>query len=376
MVSYYTVLMILCWMALIVLCVLVHESSWISHEDKRLFYLTYGIIILSSFAEWLGVQLSGNEAIPVWALETVKCLDYILTPMAGGAIVAQMKLRNRWYKVLIGVLIGNTVWQIATCFNGLMIQIDDHHRYVHGPLYGVYVAIYLAVIVLTAAEFLIFGLAYRKRNRFSTISVFVLLLVGIGMQEVLGGEFRTAYVAMTIGVALMFIHYAEFYKMTADEQLMKDAMCDVYSRYAYMKDIEWYSKMPSLPRAFTVFVFDINGLKTVNDTYGHDAGDELIIGAARCIQKAVGNDGKCCDAYGGREDAGGLCALRGRNEEVVRGKEEVLSEHLSRLCSRKGLSGLDSGGACQKSRPFDVCGEGGILSEPQLRNRKNDTQRN
>ena len=347
MVSYYTVLMILCWMALIVLCVLVHESSWISHEDKRLFYLTYGIIILSSFAEWLGVQLSGNEAIPVWALEAVKCLDYILTPMAGGAIVAQMKLRNRWYKVLIGVLIGNTVWQIATCFNGLMIQIDDHHRYVHGPLYGVYVAIYLAVIVLTAAEFLIFGLAYRKRNRFSTISVFVLLLVGIGMQEVLGGEFRTAYVAMTIGVALMFIHYAEFYKMTADEQLMKDAMCDVYSRYAYMKDIEWYSKMPSLPRAFTVFVFDINGLKTVNDTYGHDAGDELIIGAARCIQKAVGNDGKCY-RVGGDE----FVVVTHMEEEKTQEVFALLEEETKKWSEEKKKFSLSISPGCAHAKDY------------------------
>ena len=261
--------------------------------------------------------------------------------------MAQMKLRNRWYKVLIGVLIGNTVWQIATCFNGLMIQIDDHHRYVHGPLYGVYVAIYLAVIVLTAAEFLIFGLAYRKRNRFSTISVFVLLLVGIGMQEVLGGEFRTAYVAMTIGVALMFIHYAEFYKMTADEQLMKDAMCDVYSRYAYMKDIEWYSKMPSLPRAFTVFVFDINGLKTVNDTYGHDAGDELIIGAARCIQKAVGNDGKCY-RVGGDE----FVVVTHMEEEKTQEVFALLEEETKKWSEEKKKFSLSISPGCAHAKDY------------------------
>lgn len=347
MVSYYTVLIILCWMALIVLCVLVHESSWISHEDKRLFYLTYGIITFSAFAEWLGVQLSGNESVPVWALEAVKCLDYILTPMAGGAIVAQMKLRNRCYKVLMGVLVGNTVFQIVACFNGWMIQIDDHHRYVHGPLYGVYIAIYLAVIVLTAAEFLIFSLSYRKRNRFSTISVFVLLLVGIGMQEVLGGEFRTAYVAMTIGVALMFIHYAEFYKMTADEQLMKDAMCDVYSRYAYMKDIEWYSKMPSLPRAFTVFVFDINGLKTVNDTYGHDAGDELIIGAARCIQKAVGNDGKCY-RVGGDE----FVVVTHMEEEKTQEVFALLEEETKKWSEEKKKFSLSISPGCAHAKDY------------------------
>lgn len=293
MISYYTSLILLCCMALGVLCILVHENSWISKKDKHLFYLTYCIIAGSAFAEWLGIQLSGNASTPVWMLEIVKCLDYILTPLAGGAIVAQMKLRNRWYKALMVVLTLNAVFQIIASFNHWMIVVDSQNRYSHGPLYGVYIALYLIVIVMTTAEFLIFSLSYRKRNRASLICAFVLLLVGIGVQEILGGEFRTAYAAMTIVAALMFIHYAEFYKMDADEKLLTDALCDVFSRYAYMKDMEQYrSKLP-LPEDFTVFVFDINGLKTVNDTVGHDAGDELIIGAARCIEKVIGDTGKC-----------------------------------------------------------------------------------
>ena len=163
-----------------------------------------------------------------------------------------------------------------------------------------YIALYLFVIVLTAAEFLIFSMSYRKRNRASLIAVFLLILVGIGLQEFFGGEYRTAYVALTMGVALMFIHYTEFYKMAADEQLkkqrnelMKDALSGVFSRYAYTKDMDRYSRLTALPDNFTVIVFDINGLKTVNDTVGHDAGDELILGAAQCIEKAVGNAGRC-----------------------------------------------------------------------------------
>ena len=300
MLSYYTVLITLCWMALGVLCVLVHENSWIPQKDKHRFYLTYGIIALSALAEWLGIQLSGNTDVPAWVLMMVKCFDYILTPMAGGAVVAQMKLYNRWFKALMVVLGCNAIFQIVACFNGWMIVVDDQHRYSHGPLYGVYIGIYLAVIALTAVEFLIFGLSYRRQNKISLISVFIMLLVGIGLQEILGSEYRTAYIAMTICVALMFIHYAEFYKMDADEQisqqhiqLMKDVLTGVFSRYAYTKDIERYSQMTALPENFTVFVFDINRLKMVNDTIGHDAGDELIVGAARSIEKVIGDSGRC-----------------------------------------------------------------------------------
>ena len=199
---------------------------------------------------------------------------------------------------------------------------------------------------MTAAEFVIFSLSYRKRNRVSLISVFVLVLVGIGFQEVLGGEYRTAYVAMTIGVALMFIHYAEFYKMAADEQLMKDALCsDVFSRYAYKKDMEQYSLMNPLPEDFTVFVFDINGLKAVNDTIGHDAGDELILGAAGCIKKATG-DAFRCYRIGGDEFVVVANTEKDKAEEIlVRLDEET--KRWSRDKSAFSLS-IAPGYACAK----------------------------
>jgi len=43
----------------------------------------------------------------------------------------------------------------------------------------------------------------------------------------------------------------------------------------------------------TVFVMDLDGLKITNDKYGHDAGDEIIIGSADIIKTVFGEKGKC-----------------------------------------------------------------------------------
>ena len=293
-------------MALGVLCILLWENSWIPKEDKRHFYLTYGIIALAALAEWTGIQLNGNESIPKWVLAGVKCADYVLTPLAGGALAAQMKLRNRWHKALKAVLTANTLFQIVACFNRWMLVIDDQNHYSHGPLYTVYILVYLLVIILMAAQFLSYGKSYRRQNRASLYSVLLLVIVGIGIQELLGSEYRTAYIALTMGVTLMFIHYSEFYQMHADEhirqqytQLMTDALTGVLSRHAYMKALERYADPAEIPGDLAAFSIDINGLKTVNDTIGHEAGDELITGAARCIAKVF--TGSECFRTGGDE---------------------------------------------------------------------------
>ena len=298
--SFYTALIALCWMALCVLCILVRENSWIPREDKRLFYLTYAIIALSALAECLGVHLSGNTGVPAWVLAVVKCADYILTPLAGGAIVAQMKLHDRWRKALMIVLAANAAFQLVAAFNGWMVVIDAQNRYTHGPLYMVYMALYVVVILLVGAEVLAYGSSYWRQNRVSLYSVLLLVVAGIAIQELMGKEYRTAYVALTMGATLMFIHYSEFYQMSADArirtqrtQLMNDALCGAYSRYAYMQDLEQYSKLPQVPENLTAFTVDINGLKATNDEIGHDAGDELIVGTARCIERAFRGQGRC-----------------------------------------------------------------------------------
>ena len=299
MLSGYTMVIILCWMTLGILCILVHENSWIPGEDKRLFYMAYAVIAGSALAEWSGVQIQGRTDLPGWLLPAIKCFDYILTPMAGGALVAPMKVRNRAESALRAILICNAVLQIITGICGGMIVIDSRGQYSHGPLYPIYMGIYLAVIFLTIAVFMSYGQNHRRQNRGSLYAVMVLVITGIAIQEVIG-NYRTAYLAMTIGVALLFIHYAEFYQMTAAErirkqgtELMTDALTGVYSRYAYLKELKEHPEGEILPEDFVSFTIDINELKYVNDNLGHDAGDELIIGAAQCIEKVFTGLGKC-----------------------------------------------------------------------------------
>ena len=88
-------------MALGVLCILVHENGRMQKDDKKLLYITYTLVALSAIAEWTGVQLNGRDDIPEVLLLTAKTCDYILTPLAGGALVAQMHMKNIWQTIMM-----------------------------------------------------------------------------------------------------------------------------------------------------------------------------------------------------------------------------------------------------------------------------------
>lgn len=307
MISYYTSIILLSWLALGVLGVLIRENDRLAKSDKRLLYLTYALIAVSALAEWCGVQLDGRTDVPKWILVFVKCADYILTPLAGGALVMQMRLNNRWQKAMLSVLAGNALLQAVSAFTGWMVVVDKAHRYFHGPLYGLYIGLCLAIIGIVIVEFVLYGRSFRKQNRVSLYAVMLLVIVGIGIQEALPGGNRTSYIALTLGAALMFNHYSEYSQLALDDtvseqqlQIDTDVLTGLYSRNAYSKALKKLDAVGALPKDFAAFTIDINGLKTVNDSLGHEAGDELIRGAAACIVNAMGV-GRSCYRTGGDE---------------------------------------------------------------------------
>lgn len=69
-----------------------------------------------------------------------------------------------------------------------------------------------------------------------------------------------------------------------------DILTDLLNRHAYTELLNSYEHK-ELEKDLIYVSFDLNGLKTVNDTYGHMAGDDYIISAADCIKQAFANYG-------------------------------------------------------------------------------------
>ena len=74
----------------------------------------------------------------------------------------------------------------------------------------------------------------------------------------------------------------------AKQRAYKDGLTNVRNKLAYLEylsDLETLVEKGEL-KEYGIVVFDVNGLKAVNDTLGHEAGDEYIKSACRiiCIQ--------------------------------------------------------------------------------------------
>ena len=72
-----------------------------------------------------------------------------------------------------------------------------------------------------------------------------------------------------------------------------DSLTGLENRLAFDALLSTISQETSGENAWTMLLMDVNGLKYANDTFGHQAGDALIIAAANAIKNAYGSNGNC-----------------------------------------------------------------------------------
>ena len=95
------------------------------------------------------------------------------------------------------------------------------------------------------------------------------------------------------------------------EASIKDELTGLYNRRGFEVDCEIIKKNNNLIE-YVLVMMDLNGLKEANDNIGHEAGDELIIGASKCMDNAFSGLGRTY-RVGGDEFA---ALLRGTREEA------------------------------------------------------------
>ena len=127
------------------------------------------------------------------------------------------------------------------------------------------------------------------------VFLYVLLAKDVIEPDIYSWELTNLIIFSVVGLLVgHFINRARFERYVFAESAMQlaelqtryayyDQMTGLQNRRAYSEKVEQLSKQ--LPVPCTVVMADINGLKEANDTLGHEAGDELIIGSAECLRK-------------------------------------------------------------------------------------------
>ena len=148
----------------------------------------------------------------------------------------------------------------------------------------------LCYLFILAFSILIVDKPYRYPCFVLIISIIMSVMLFIGPEKDLPLSYLLLYLDTFAAIGLSFFNsYIRFKDLSlrrnAELQRDIDSLTGVKNKLAYEKRINDITEMieNDIDPKFAVIVFDVNGLKITNDTYGHDAGDQLLIRATSLI---------------------------------------------------------------------------------------------
>ena len=234
-------------------------------------------------------------------------------------------------------------------FTPIFFWFDGNAVYHEGVARNV--ALYLQILILSMTAIYTLIIAFRShgtvRHRHFTVGLFGVIMILAIAAQIFYPLLPLYSVGFLLGICLLRTFVVEEEKREYREELhdsyfrevlqkkeleaaksrvLTDPLTGVGSKHAYVDAEEELDRRISQKEkpAFAVAVFDLNSLKQINDTYGHEAGDRCIAAAASRIS---GVFGKCLVfRIGGDEFA-----------VILEGAEYENCEELMALFNRKNV---------------------------------------
>ncbi|MBQ3431871.1 MAG: GGDEF domain-containing protein [Clostridia bacterium] len=252
--------------------VALHITVFLDKKTIRRMYVLIVAVFLLSLVVFVEFNVATSKEYGVLR-SILMAIRYSATPF----IIAQLTytlVKKQTWKVFIPAILLALI-DVVSIFTGLVFKIDTQNNFSRGPL-G-----YLPFIVAGLyCAFLIYLLVRRSNKKWMEIVPIVFLCLALLSQLifpfVFGNDFSKIFCS-TLGTALFIYYVFEILQHTK-----KDSLTGLLNRHAYQADI------CQNPEEITALIsIDMNGLKVLNDTKGHAAGDEAIVTLALCFSRAL-----------------------------------------------------------------------------------------
>ena len=140
-----------------------------------------------------------------------------------------------------------------------------------------------------------------------------------------------------------------------EKMAYQDQMTGLQNRSAFEEKLSLFRELPENGNFGVIITFDMNGLKRINDQYGHAKGDEAIIEFANIIKTGFEDIGNCY-RIGGDE----ICVIVEQDqlmiEEAIESRMNLIADKAKEAGIRQGTGFTVAGGysKCRQDKSFSI----------------------
>ena len=239
-------------------------NSTLSKQKKSVFLLAGSIAMIMLICNTVIYELEGKGE-HLLILRIFTAISYAVSgPVILPFVFLASVIRKRMRVLLIALATCNTLLSFISIFTGWYFRYDESGIQTLGLMviipFGIS-AVYLNVLL--ASSYMKYRLGFRMESLF-----LALLCVFIVIAVVMNSFFDFKYLIAGMAVLGCLFYYLFFSTQT----LARDALTNALNRHSFYRDIDVMKR-----HGMFVISMDLNGLKQLNDTQGHDAGDAAIL---------------------------------------------------------------------------------------------------
>lgn len=273
-------------------------------------YVFYSIYLISFLAMNLGYTGHGYEWL--WSesprLQMWLILVFMVTYAISGLVFATQFLETkenfpRIHRVIISSIVG------MFSLSALAMAAGSHEKMVW-IAFAVAFIFPLSMVLLGGASILA-GIKFAKYFVFASLAAmtgaFSTAMVVSGTMPYSILAYRAIEIGMLIDAVLLALALADQFRVTqeaktrAEEMAKIDPLTGINNRRAFTELVApaWSTGLRH-NHNMAVIILDLDRFKTINDTYGHALGDEVLVKVAATITKAA-RRGDVAARWGGEE---------------------------------------------------------------------------
>lgn len=251
-------------------------------QDLRLFYLgfmsiTSGVWVLAE-ARLMQYFIGNRFILGSLAYLMIPIIAFFFALYIKDAIITQEKSKQH-LKYLAYLFLAIVLINVSLQISGVMVYIDMMQFTLPIILISAIYAAYLIVLEITVHN-------NEEAERFVKFTIILLVSLILEIVSFFTRAFGSISSFFRIGVVIFFgmlavdtFTYIRSNMRRRDETLLleklayKDFLTGGFNRTAYERDVQNYL---DTQKSFRLILLDLNELKHINDTYGHNQGDEAI----------------------------------------------------------------------------------------------------
>jgi len=277
--NYFIYIAIIDLLILTLMCIMAFRNELMESKQKHGFIISFVLIGLISIAEVITVVADGASLQFRWAHILFNYLGFALSPLVPlmfGASVDNFKKRA---KLPLFTILTYDLFLAVSIPSGLVFYVDANNMYFRGPLFNIYLIMYLIGIVYLFLVTIRMTTQYQNRNRMLLYLLLIFLVFGTTVQ-IINPTVHVTWLCVTMMSVIYYAYCNELWHQV-------DGLTGLLRHQSYI------SRTSALNTDMTLVMFDVDDFKHVNDTYGHLIGDKCLICVAECIWEVYGKHGFC-----------------------------------------------------------------------------------